>query len=400
MSKRILFVHYGDDWIRGSEKCLLDLVQYVSRHQYRPFVWTNNQELTSQLDELGVANRLDNFPLLLGWRAPRLDIQGWKTLVNYGKALIKQNRIDLIHINSAAPCQWMLAAAKWCGVPCVTQLHCPYPARDRLTLGIHLSPHIIAVSHHVAKTLLSDGYPKSKLSVIHNGIDTVRLEQQQCVNVKQTLGIPQQDFVFATVGSLIHRKGVDRILTALRHVAFEYPNVSLVIIGDGPLKQKLMRQSEYLYLADRVYFTGEQSNVIGWLKGCDGFVSAARSEAFGLVLAEAALAKLPIIAPFEGGIPEFIQHGETGILYPNKGAAPLAKSMRILINNRALCDKYARNAYQHIKSYHDVSVSCQKIEHLYQKLVTQPSETRSLISTFAPVRTFLSQRLPLGGQHG
>ncbi|NVD06714.1 glycosyltransferase family 4 protein [Vibrio sp. JPW-9-11-11] len=400
MTKRILFVHYGDNWIRGSEKCLLDLIHYVSRHQYQPVVWTNNRELASVLAEIGVAHKTDDFPVLLGWKAPKLNIKAWYHLMATGRALIEQNNIDLVHINSAAPCQWMVAAAKICGVPSVTQLHCPYPARDRLTLGMHLSPHVIAVSHHVAKPMLEDGFPANKMSVIHNGIDTQALEAQPKIDVKAHLGIPSEDFVFATVGSLIHRKGVDRILTAMRHIAFEYRNVSLVVIGDGPLRNTLERQAEYLHLADRIYFTGEQRQVIGWLKGCDGFISAARSEAFGLVIAEAALAKVPIIAPFEGGIPEFIQHGETGILYPNKGVNPLAKAMRILINNRALGEKYAANAYQHIKTQHDLSISCDRIEAVYQTLLASPSKSRSIVTTLSPIRTYLTRRMSMGAEHG
>ncbi|OAJ96289.1 glycosyltransferase family 4 protein [Vibrio bivalvicida] len=401
MKKKILFVHYGDDWVRGSEKCLLDLIKYMRNRSYEAFVWTNNRELSKQLELFNVPNELDSFPLLLGWKAPKYNVSSWLGLIDYGQELIEREEIDLVHINSGAPCQWMLAAARLKKVPLVTQLHCPYPARDRLTLGLHLSPHIISVSNYVAQSIVRDGYPTEKVSIIHNGIDTAALTAQEKVDVRQELNIPGQDFIFATVGSLIHRKGVDRIMTAMRHVVLEYPNVSLVVIGDGSMMDKLHHQAEYLHLAERIHFVGEQTNVVGWLKGCDAFISGARSEAFGLAVAEAVLAKIPVIAPFEGGIPEFISHGKTGVLYPNHGVGPIAKSMRILVNNPQLCSKLGLAGYEHITKHYDLSVSCRKIINVYRDLLEQPFVSeRSIFSTFSPIKTYVANRLSLGGQHG
>lgn len=400
MRKKILYVHYGDDWIRGSEKCLLDLIKYIER-RYDTFVWTNNRELAKQLDVMSVENELSSFPLLLSWKAPKYDLSSWYKLVAHGCELIEREQIDLIHVNSGAPCQWMLAAARIKHIPLVTQLHCPYPARDRMTLGLHLSPHTIAVSHHVADALIEDGYPSNKMSVIHNGIDTRALAAQAAIDVRAELGIDEHDFIFVTVGSLIQRKGIDRILTALRHVSLEYPNVHLVVVGDGPLRAKLEQQVDYLHLSAQVHFVGEKTNVVGWMKGCDAFVSGARSEAFGLVVAEAAMAKLPIIAPFEGGIPEFIKHGKTGILYPNSGVAPLAKAMRIVVNNPHLCIALSEHAYAYIKQNHDLSIALEQVERVYAKLISEQYHApRSLINTLAPIKTYVAHRFSLGGQHG
>ncbi|NOH79697.1 glycosyltransferase [Vibrio sp. RE86] len=401
MAKRILFVHYGDDWIRGSEKCLLDLVNNLDRQHFTPIVWTNNEALKTELEQSYVTCHQDSFPLLLGWHAPKFDLFAWKSLVTAACAMIDKHRIDLIHVNSGAPCQWMLIAARMKKIPLVTQLHCTYPARERLSYGLNLAPHVIAVSRHVAQNITDDGFPSEKLTVIHNGINTEILEKQVPRNVHQELNIPEDHFIFATVGSLIARKGVDRILTALRHVTLEYPNTHLVVIGDGPLRATLEQQSEYQHLQDHVHFVGEQRNVLGWLKGCNAFISGARSEAFGLAVAEAALAKLPVVAPFEGGIPEFISHGKTGVLFPNHGVAPMAKAMRIVINNPKIAQTLGEKAYHYIIKHHSVAVSCKKIERVYRQLLTEPkSQPRSVVNLFSPVKTFVINRLSTGGQHG
>ncbi|MEF1174926.1 MULTISPECIES: glycosyltransferase [Vibrio] len=402
MAKKILFVHYGDNWIRGSERCLLDLVKYLDDRQYHPFIWTNNQTLSRQLDIMNIDNEVNQFPLLLGWKAPRFDAANWLNLIEYGCKIIERESIDLVHVNSAAPCQWMIAAAKIKHIPLVTQLHCSYIARDRLTLGINASPHIIAVSKHAAQSLLDDGYPKSNLSVVHNGIDTQSLIDQPKVDVRKQLNIPEDDFVFATVGSLIHRKGVDRIMTALRHLTLEHPNAHLVVIGDGPLRSNLESQAELLRLAHCIHFVGEKSNVVGWLKDCDAFISGARNEAFGLVIAEASLANIPVIAPYEGGIPEFVRHGETGLLYKNVGIRSMTKAMRLVMANPKLSAYLATKGYEHIIAHHDLEVTCRAIEKVYLNLwQNKPIRSIGVLSTFLPLKAVMARRFSLlGGQHG
>lgn len=269
-----------------------------------------------------------------------------------------------------------------------------------MTLGLHLSPHIISVSAYVASQLKSEGYPNAHLSVVHNGLHVDKLGQQPMIETKKVLGISDNDFLYATVGSLIHRKGIDRILVALRHLNFEYPNTHLVVIGDGPLRNELEKHAKHLYLENRVHFVGEQRNVVGWLKGCDAFVSGARSEAFGLVIAEAAIAQIPVVAPFEGGIPEFVQHGKTGILYPNSGVGPLSKAMRVLVDNPDFGQQLASHASQHIATKFNVSLSSRRIIGVYKKIMLSHQPSFSFWRTFIPLKTYLAKRIAMGGQHG
>ncbi|MCX9562228.1 glycosyltransferase, partial [Vibrio cholerae] len=174
--KNVLFVHYGDNWIRGSERCLIDHLLHLDRSRFLPFLWTNNPMLHEEISKMGIHSVLSPFPILLGWKAPRFQLFGWWNLVNTAKTLIKNCKIDLIHVNSAAPCQWIGKAANETGTPWLAQLHSDYPARDRLTLALHRVPNIIAVSYAITDKLMSDGYPAERIHVIHNGIDTERLE--------------------------------------------------------------------------------------------------------------------------------------------------------------------------------------------------------------------------------
>nr|WP_307777088.1 glycosyltransferase family 4 protein [Vibrio neptunius] len=151
-------------------------------------LWTNNSSLHHYALRNSIASETDTFPILLGWLAPRFDFLGWGYLVRKACKILTRERIDIVHVNSGAPCQWMVLAARIKQVPMVTQLHSPYPARDRMTLGLHLSPHIISVSAYVASQLKSEGYPNAHLSVVHNGLHVDKLGQQPMIETKKSAG--------------------------------------------------------------------------------------------------------------------------------------------------------------------------------------------------------------------
>ncbi len=396
--KNILYVHYGSDWIRGSERCVIDLIKHIDRARFTPFLWTNCEPLHNEMGKLHVHSELSAFPLLLGERAPKFDLVSWRALVTVARRYIRDAHIDLIHVNSAAPCQWMCLAASLEGVELITQVHSDYPARERLTLCLHRSPHIIAVSDAVTHNLRKDGYPSEQLSVVHNGIDVSRLESQTEQNVKGILELDDDAYLFATVGSLISRKGIDRIISALRYITLEYPNTHLVVIGDGPLRQRLESTAEYYRLEKHIHFVGEQPNVFGWLKGCDAFVSGARQEAFGLVIAEAALAELPIVAPEEGGIKEIVTHQKNALLYPNSGIKGLVKCMRAVRSNPNSALELALNARSHVLSHHTIAHNTRNIEAIYlRQLMAKQTRSPSLWRTLSPLKTFVTSRITIGG---
>ncbi|MDF2152158.1 glycosyltransferase [Vibrio sp. CAU 1672] len=387
--RRILYVHYGDNWIRGSEVVLLDLISNIDRHQFEPFVWTNCRPLHDKCLETHIASHHSQFNLVGGWQAPRWDISGWNDLIKQGIALIKELDIDLVHVNSGAPCQWMSFAARMCNVPLVTHLHCNYQLRDRFTLGLHLSPRLICVSQAVGQEMLRDGYPADKLDIVHNGVS---IRSESTLDVKSQLGIPTQAFTFISVGSLIQRKGFDRLIQAMRLHNYHEHNPHLVIVGEGEERERLQALAQNLNVADRIHMVGEQHNIGAWLTGnVDAFISGAYDEAFGLVLGEAALAKLPIVAPRVGGIPEVLKNNHSALLYKSSGMAGLLNSIQQLLQDALLCQKLADNAYQHAKHNLTVDASVRAIESIYLDELNQHRTAQPLSYGAKPLSRWLNQ---------
>ncbi|MFT6984553.1 MAG: glycosyltransferase involved in cell wall biosynthesis [Psychromonas sp.] len=367
----ILFTHYGDNWIRGSERCLLDLLAHLDKAKFTAVLWCNQQIMVDQAHKLGIEVYRSDFPLLLGWKAPRFDFPAFIGLVKQALKLIDKHQIKLIHANSAAPCQWLNFAARKRNTPLICHLHSIYQLRDRLTLGLHQVPMLIGVSRYVLGELQRDKMPDARMQVIANGIDTQKLLAQKKRDLRQTLAINPGDFVLATVGSLIKRKGVDLIIAALAQLRAKQLPVHLLIIGEGPEKKNLKQQIQRLGLQQNVTLLGEQENVIAILRGsADLFVSAAREEAFGLVLAEASIAQLAIVAPAIGGISDVVLDGQSGTLVPSEDVDALSKAIHTLYLCPARCHAMGKAGREHVLRNFSIEQNTRHFEQLYKQMVS------------------------------
>ena len=95
--------------------------------------------------------------------------------------------------------------------------------------------------------------------------------------------------------------------------------VKFMIVGDGPQEKELQRKIEKLGLKERVKLLCRKKNVARLLRASDMFVLPSKKEAFGLVILEAMVAGLPVVATEAGGVPEIIENGRTGFLVHVRG---------------------------------------------------------------------------------
>ena len=370
----VLFTHFGDDWIRGSERCLLDLLRHLDPQRFRPFVWCNSPLLAAQLQALGVPVQLSAFPILFGWEAPLGDWRGYRRLVREGRGLIRAHQIGLLHANSGAPCQWLSGLARELRLPLLAQLHARYLLRERCTLRLHRVSLAVGVSQPVLDGLRADGMPEQHLRVIANGIDLARLDQQSARDLRQQLQLAPEERLLATVGSLIPRKGVDLLLHMLQRLRQDGYPVRLAVIGDGPQRQELQALAHSLGVQAWVHWLGEQSAPVGLLRaGVELYVSAAREEVFGLVLAEAASAGLAVVAPQVGGIAEVVLDGVTGLLVPAQSPLALVAAVQRLLDAPALAAQMGAAGRLRVVQEFSAQLNAERLQECYQQLLQQPA---------------------------
>ena len=373
LPKTILFTHYGDDWIRGSERCLLDLIKHLDKQQFKAILWCNQAIMAEAAKELDIETYCSDFPLLLGWQAPRFNIKGFLELISEALKLIKKHNVQLIHANSAAPCQWLIFAAQKTNVPLICHMHSIYQLRDRITLGLYQTELVVGVSKYVVEPLIKDNKPCNEIAVIANGIDTERLLNQKVSNLRDDFGINTDDFVLACLGSLIHRKGVDLLIEATAKLSAIGLAVHLLVLGEGSEYDNLKAQIKDLNLQGKVTLLGECKNAVGVLRGtADLFVSAAREEAFGLVFAEASLAGLAIVAPRTGGIADVVVDQQSGLLVPEQDVEALVGAIHKLYLDPALCADMAKAGQQHVYKNFTIEENSKQFQSLYNQRISNP----------------------------
>lgn len=363
---KVLFVHFGDDWIAGSEVALLEMLRAFPGVGVIPTVWCNTPSMLKAVQALGVPAHLDDLTYFLDHASPKWSPRAYLRMVRKGVRLIAETGADLVHCNGAAPAQWIRPACWRAGVPMLVNLHSPYLRRSRYVLGMHLADRVVAVASAIAAPLIADGMNPGRISVVYNGFDGEALLSGAATGLRDQLGIPADAVVGAIVGSLIHRKGHDVLFAAMRGLDRLSRPFHLLVVGDGPEEVSIRAMADGL----PVHFLGRRSDVGPLLRdNVDFLVSPSRQEAFGRVIIEAAFAGLPAIGSRVDGVPEAISDGVTGLLTPPEDPEALAAAIERFVEDRALRMTMGRAAQARAGAEFSIEHCVQNMEAAYTDML-------------------------------
>lgn len=195
---------------------------------------------------------------------------------------------------------------------------------------------------------------KAKIGIIPNGVDLNKFKPNFSENGKTII----------TASRLVPKNGVEDLVEAIYHVKEKVPDIKLLIIGIGPLEERL--KSKAKDLKDTVIFLGKISpdELPEYLAQADIFVRPSRSEGLGTAFLEAMASGLPIIGTPVGGIPDFLTDGETGIFCKPSNSKDLADKILKLIADKPLRQKLSENGRRLVEQKYNWD----NIAEEYQKL--------------------------------
>ncbi len=382
--KNVLFVHYGEDWIRGSEIVLLDMLTSSINLGRKPILWCNSKVLAQEATKIGAKVILDRFVNIGYWTLPRWDFFQYFKILLKTKKIIKAHDIDLVHCNNGAPCQWLSLVCKLMGVPLLLHLHARYQQRDRVILLFHFADRVIGVSKAVLTIFNDYEFEPKILSVVHNGISEKRVESKVLINIREMINAKEDDFVILYIGSLIKRKGIDTLIASLNRLG-TMRSVKLAIFGSGEELSNLLQLIEQLKLGDVVSIFSEVSDVGSlYSSNADCFISVPLEEVFGLTLAEASLSGLPIISTTVPGVNEIYTHEQNALLVPAGNCDELAIAISRLIETPNFAKQLAISGKEHISNNYSLINQSAEVEQQYHMLFA--SRQKSFFSCF--VATF------------
>ncbi|SDX91283.1 Glycosyltransferase involved in cell wall bisynthesis [Modestobacter sp. DSM 44400] len=229
-----------------------------------------------------------------------------------------------------------LARAAGCAAVVQTQ-HQPFLlSHPRKRAGWHHAveqvDRLIAVSEALGRTYERIGAAPGRLTTVPNGV-APRTHQLGRAAARGLLGLGREQPVVLTIGRLAPFKGHRHLIDAIPQVAAQFPEVVVVLVGDGALRGALAKHAAGLGISDRVYFAGHRPDARLLLDAADVFVLPSLHEGMPLVALEAMEAGLPVVGTRVTGTEEVVVDGETGALVPPGNATALATAMAALLRN-------------------------------------------------------------------
>jgi phosphatidylinositol alpha-1,6-mannosyltransferase len=283
-------------------------------------------------------------------RYPLQQLRPNNALLRLALDLIEENQAELVQFGHPLPTGLLgPRIVKRTGLPYIVFLggaEVTVPAA--LPIGSSLLRHVLGnaallatvsdFTAGIASRAVGGRVPAVTLRPPLDGAFTLPLAPSRA-HAKELLGIDGELVII--IGRLVPRKGQDRLIESLALLRDEYPRVHLAIIGSGRIAGRLERMAESRGVSDRVIMTGalETEELRTWLRAADIFACPCRTrwggleiEGFGVVFAEASLARLPVLAGRSGGAPESVKNGETGIIPAGDSAEEVAEALRRLLS--------------------------------------------------------------------
>lgn len=294
--------------------------------------------------------------------------------------VVKYEGLDLLHVHYAIPHASAAYMAKQIlkeegiYVPVVTTLHgtdITLVGKDPsyepvVTFSINQSDGVTAVSEDLKKDTFEHFDIKKDIEVIPNFIDLERFKKQKKEHFKLAI-CPHGEKLLVHTSNFRKVKRVEDVIRVFYQVRKSIP-AKLLLVGDGPERDKMERLCRDLGTCDDIRFLGKLEAVEEVLSVADLFIMPSEKESFGLAALEAMACEVPILSSNAGGIPELNLDGVTGYVC-NIGDIPTMTEKALEILNDKNLQRFKTNALARAKEF-DVA----KILPLYENFYIETIE--------------------------
>jgi glycosyltransferase involved in cell wall biosynthesis len=286
---------------------------------------------------------------------------------------VRAQGIEIVHAHAARDYHLAALAVRLASRPrLVLTRHTLFPLRKINKLLLGGAARMIAVSEAVAESLRqNDVVEQAKITVVHNGIDVDRFNGSVMVAATRDGHFPM---VVGTVGHLAPIKGHDIFVRAAALTSARHRGVRFVIIGEDKSVERSYRRSleslvAELDLRDVVAIPGWRDDMPAVLSSLTLFVSAARSEPFGLAIVEAMAAGLPVVATASEGAKEIIEDGVSGKLVPADNPEALAQAIDDLLDDLDERSRLGRSALLAARERYSLERMANDTELVYREVL-------------------------------
>lgn len=248
---------------------------------------------------------------------------------------VSRNQIDIIHAHTSHAHMIAVIARRFADRGCVVahrRVSFP-PRRGLINRWKYNQPdRLVCVSGKVREVLAKYGIPDEKLALVYSAVDWDRANVDPVP--RAVLNVAEDAPLIVSAGALVGHKDHATLLRALPGLMTHFPNLRVLIAGEGALRAALEDQVAALALTRCVTLLGHRSDAPAVIRAADCYVSSSWSEGLGTSVLEALAGGVPVVAAEAGGIPEMVKNGETGWLVPNRDPDALANAIVSTLKNR------------------------------------------------------------------
>lgn len=288
------------------------------------------------------------------------------------RRVLRQFAPDVVNTHSGRDTQLVGMAARSLGRDrprIVRTRHLALPITSRFTYSV-LPDRVVTVSRFVGEYLVGAGVPRAQVCTIATGIDFGRYQRSTAGGtLKSELNLPADALLIGTVAILRAKKGHAEILDAAAAVLRRFPQAHFVFAGDGPQMDNLRVRIAAEGLSGHVHLLGLRRDVTNVLESLDIFVLPTHQEALGTAFIEAAAMGVPAIGSNIDGVPEVVQHGETGLLVPAQDGSALAEAILALLDDPQRRQRMGATASEFVRRQFSREKMAEGMEALYRTLL-------------------------------
>jgi glycosyltransferase involved in cell wall biosynthesis len=321
------------------------------------------------------------------------EIAPWSDFVTVVKLyrLMRRERPHVVHTHTAKAGFVGRIAARLAGVPVVLHTFHGHvfhgyfsPAKTQLfllieRLGARLSTRIITISPRLREEIAQFGVTGSeRIEVIPLGFELEMFASQPrgAGDFRRSLGLPAAATLVGAVGRLVPIKNIPLLLEAVALARQEDPDIRVVLIGDGSLREELEVEAEALGLGQAVIFTGWRHDLASVYADLDAVVISSHNEGTPASLIEAMATGCPVVSTRVGGVPDLIADGETGRLVPPGEREALAAALLELFREQERTARMAELAQRQVLERHQARRLVADVDRLYRQLLTAAGHPR------------------------
>jgi N-acetyl-alpha-D-glucosaminyl L-malate synthase BshA len=365
MPKKVLYII--DGLSEGAGRVLYDLVKFLKNYKIIIVTLYKEGNLIDQFKKLNV--KIINLNKKPGIRPA--------TIIKL-KNIIKKEKPDIVHTHNCNAYEFGVLAARILKVKKIIHTAHGKSVKPNKLKKLRESlfhkfisaflTNYISVSKDLAKYAAKNWcLNKKKIKTIYNGIDTntykkIKVDKSFLYN----LGIKKDDILIGIVAGLRPVKSHETLIKSMQLIKKQVPNSKLLIIGDGPEKNRLINLTDKLNLKKDILFLGNRKDIVKLLNCLDVSVLPSLSECLSIALLESMSCQLPVIATDVGGNPELINKD---YLVKPKDYKNLAIKTVKLLKDKDLRENIGKQNRKRVLNHFNIQNMIKNYKKVYQKRV-------------------------------